>query len=141
MYLLFTGHFDGHADQVVRYREHHPVQQVYGYPRCHWTPPSGEYAVVVSRNSAEKNRNQIPSGPIYYIRADYNNLEILGQKWRALTNYLALTGIRLWCHIIWHHLNFELRDCLITFPIFVLSQCLIARNVRELFSFNRGVRI
>jgi hypothetical protein len=37
------------------------------------------------------------------------------------------------------HLNFELRDCLITFPIFVLSLRLIARNVRELFRFNRGV--
>ena len=37
------------------------------------------------------------------------------------------------------HLNFELRDCLITFPIFVLSQRLIARNVRELLSFNRVV--
>ena len=37
------------------------------------------------------------------------------------------------------HLNLELRECLITFPIFVPSQRLIARNVRELFSFNRGV--
>ncbi len=34
---------------------------------------------------------------------------------------------------------FEFRDCLITFPIFVPSQRLIARNVRELFSFNRVV--
>ena len=49
-----------------------------------------------------------------------------------------LTGIQLWAHIC-AHLNFELRDCLITFPIFVPSQRLIARNVRELFSFNRGV--
>ena len=51
---------------------------------------------------------------------------------------LALTGIRLWVHI-WAHLKIELRGCLITFPIFVLSQRLIARNVRKLFSFNRGV--
>ena len=51
---------------------------------------------------------------------------------------LVLTGIRLWCHI-WHHFYFELRDCLITFPIFVPSQRLIARNVRKLFSFNRVV--
>ena len=51
---------------------------------------------------------------------------------------LYLTGIQLWVHIC-AHLNFELRDCLITFPIFVPSQRLIARNVRELFSFNRGV--
>jgi hypothetical protein len=49
-----------------------------------------------------------------------------------------LTGIRLWAHIC-AHLNFVLRDCLITFPIFVLSQRLIARNVHELFSFNCGV--
>ncbi len=49
-----------------------------------------------------------------------------------------LTGIRLWVQIC-THLNFELRDCFITIPIFVLSQRLIARNVRELFSFNRGV--
>jgi hypothetical protein len=51
---------------------------------------------------------------------------------------LALTGIRLWAHIC-AHLNFELRDCLITFPIFVLSKRLIARNVCKLFSSNRGV--
>jgi hypothetical protein len=37
------------------------------------------------------------------------------------------------------HLNLELRKCLITFPILVPSQRLIARNVCELFSFNRGV--
>jgi hypothetical protein len=49
-----------------------------------------------------------------------------------------LTGIRLWAQIC-AHLNLELRECLITFPIFVPSQRLIARNIRELFSFNRGV--
>ncbi len=49
-----------------------------------------------------------------------------------------LTGIRLWAQIC-AHLNIELRDCLITFPIFVPLQRLIARNVRELFSFNRGI--
>jgi hypothetical protein len=51
---------------------------------------------------------------------------------------MLLTGIQLWAHIC-PHLNFELRDCLITFPIFVPSQRLIARNVRVLFSFNRSV--
>jgi hypothetical protein len=49
-----------------------------------------------------------------------------------------LTGIRLWAHICAHP-NLELRKCLITFLLFVLSQRLIARNDRELFSFNRGV--
>jgi hypothetical protein len=51
----------------------------------------------------------------------------------------GLPGIQLWAHILCAHLNFELRDCLITFPNFVPSQCLIVRIVRELFSFNRGV--
>jgi hypothetical protein len=37
-------------------------------------------------DSAEK-KNQTIIGA--YLRADYN-LEILGQKWRALTNFLAL---------------------------------------------------
>ena len=50
----------------------------------------------------------------------------------------GLTGIRLWAQIC-AHLNLELRKCLITFPIFDPSQRLIARNVCELFSFNRGV--
>ena len=57
---------------------------------------------------------------------------------RTLIVVFLLTGIQLWAHIC-AHLNFELSDCLITFPIFVPSQRLIARNVRELFSFNRGL--
>jgi len=36
-------------------------------------------------------------------------------------------------------LFFELRASLITFQIFVRCQRLIARNVRQLFSSNRGV--
>ena len=48
----------------------------------------------------------------------------------------SLTGIRLWSQIC-DHFYFELRDCLITFPIFVPSQRLITRNVHELFSYNR----
>ena len=51
---------------------------------------------------------------------------------------LLLTGIRLWAQIC-AHLNLELRKCLITFLLFVRCQRLIARNDRELFSFNRGV--
>ena len=41
----------------------------------------------MSRDSAEKNRIQTIIKA--YIHAAYN-LEILGQKWRALTNVLAL---------------------------------------------------
>jgi hypothetical protein len=51
---------------------------------------------------------------------------------------MSLTGIRLWAQIC-AHLNLELRKCLITFLLFVRCLRLIARNDRELFSFNRGV--
>jgi hypothetical protein len=49
-----------------------------------------------------------------------------------------LTGIRLWAQIC-AHLILELRKCLITFLLFVRCLRLIARNDREIFSFNRGV--
>jgi hypothetical protein len=68
---------------------------------------------------------------------DYIKLGFLFAK-QGKTCFDTLTGIRLWAQIC-AHLNLELRKCLITFPIFVPSQRLIARNVRELFSFNRGV--
>ncbi len=45
------------------------------------------FVVVVSRDSAEKICNQTITGPTY--GADYI-LEILGQKWRALPNFIAL---------------------------------------------------
>jgi hypothetical protein len=37
------GHFDGHNDAPVRCRGHRPMKHVQGYPRSHWTPPSGNY--------------------------------------------------------------------------------------------------
>jgi len=63
--------------------------------------------------------------------------------WRAssighVSCALALTRIPQWVHIC-AHLNYYLRDSLITFPIFVRWQRLIARNDCELFSSNRGI--
>jgi hypothetical protein len=55
-----------------------------------------------------------------------------------LSTTYDLTGIRLWVQIC-AHLDLELRKCLITFLLFVRCQRLIARNDRELFSFNRGI--
>ncbi len=51
---------------------------------------------------------------------------------------LFLTGIPLVAHIC-ASLKIELCDCLITSPIFVPSQCLIARNVHKLFNSNCGI--
>ena len=50
----------------------------------------------------------------------------------------ALTALPLVAHIC-ASLQIELRDHLITFPIFVRRQHLIARNDRKLFSSNRSV--
>ena len=41
-WTCFASHYVGHAYQGVRCRAHHPVRQVSGYPRRHWTPPLGE---------------------------------------------------------------------------------------------------
>ena len=68
---------------------------------------------------------------------DYIKLGFLFAK-QGKTCFDTLTGIRLWAQIC-AHLNLELRDCLITFLLFVRCQRLIARNDRELFSSNCGV--
>ena len=47
----------------------------------------------MSRDSAEKNHEQTAFGA--YIRADYN-LEILGQKWRALKHFVLLEIVKFW---------------------------------------------
>jgi hypothetical protein len=57
---------------------------------------------------------------------------------RTRIGKVLLTGIRLWAQIC-THLNLELHKCLLTFLLFVRCLRLIARNDRELFSFNRGV--
>ncbi len=41
----FAGHFDGHGDAPVHYRAHCPMEEVQGFTRSHWMPPSGEYYV------------------------------------------------------------------------------------------------
>jgi hypothetical protein len=46
--------FYGHADQAVQCRVHPPVlRQIQGYPRCHWTPPLGEYSPRIAPADAD----------------------------------------------------------------------------------------
>jgi hypothetical protein len=42
---LFAGRFAGHENALVRFQAYCLIQQVEGYPRCHWMLPSvsGEY--------------------------------------------------------------------------------------------------
>jgi hypothetical protein len=44
-YTYFAGRFDGHGNAPVRNRAHLPMEEVQGFTRSHWTPPSGEYYV------------------------------------------------------------------------------------------------
>jgi hypothetical protein len=39
----FAGHFDGRGDAPVCYRAHCQMEEVQGFGRSHWTPPSGKY--------------------------------------------------------------------------------------------------
>jgi hypothetical protein len=41
----FAGRFDGYGNAPVRNRAHHPMEEVQGFTRSHWTPPSGKYYV------------------------------------------------------------------------------------------------
>jgi hypothetical protein len=44
----FAGHFGGHDDVPMQFWVHPPIQQIYGYPGCHWTPPLGEYSPCIA---------------------------------------------------------------------------------------------
>ena len=40
----FTGRFDGLGNPPLQYRTHHPMEDVLGYIRGHWTLPPGDYS-------------------------------------------------------------------------------------------------
>ncbi len=44
-YTYKAGHFDGHGNVPVRKPAHRPMEEVQGFTRSHWTPPSGKYYV------------------------------------------------------------------------------------------------
>jgi hypothetical protein len=39
----FAGHFDGRGGGLVQYSMHCSMEDVQGFGRSHWTPPSGKY--------------------------------------------------------------------------------------------------
>jgi hypothetical protein len=44
-YTYKAGCFDGHGNAPVRNHAHRPMEEVQGFTRSHWTPPSGKYYV------------------------------------------------------------------------------------------------
>jgi hypothetical protein len=42
-YTWKEGHFDGRGSAPVQYRAHRPMEEVQGFTRSHWMPPSGKY--------------------------------------------------------------------------------------------------
>jgi hypothetical protein len=71
---------------------------------------------------------------MYWTKLDNSDLFACRVSYKSV----PLTALPLRAQICAQLFN-ELRACLITFPIFVRCQRLIARNDRELFSSNRGV--
>jgi hypothetical protein len=39
----FASHFDGCSGVPVQYRMYHPIEEIQGFTRSHWMPPSGKY--------------------------------------------------------------------------------------------------
>jgi hypothetical protein len=44
-YTYKGGHVDGCGSTPVQYRTHPSIEEVQGFTRSHWMPPSGEYCV------------------------------------------------------------------------------------------------
>jgi hypothetical protein len=44
-YTYKAGRFDGHGDMPVPNHTHRLMEEVQGFTRRHWTPPSGKYYV------------------------------------------------------------------------------------------------
>ncbi len=42
-YTHFAGLFDGHRDAAVQYCMHCLIEEVKGFNRSHWMPPSGKH--------------------------------------------------------------------------------------------------
>jgi hypothetical protein len=57
-YTSVASHFDSHACALEQYRRHHPMQHVQGYPRSHWTPPSGNYLLRIAPAAARATANE-----------------------------------------------------------------------------------
>ena len=41
---MFAGHFDDHADALVRCGAHRLIEHYQGFMRSHWTSPLGDYS-------------------------------------------------------------------------------------------------
>ncbi len=41
----FAGRFDGHCDAAVLYRAHYSIEEVCGFHKSHWRPPSDEHSL------------------------------------------------------------------------------------------------
>jgi hypothetical protein len=44
-YTYKAGRFDGHGDAPVRNHVHCPMEEVQGFTKSNWTPPSGKHYV------------------------------------------------------------------------------------------------
>jgi hypothetical protein len=57
-YASSASHFDGHGGAPEQYRWHFPMQHVQGYPRSHWTLPSGDYLLGIASAATRATANK-----------------------------------------------------------------------------------
>jgi hypothetical protein len=52
------GRFDGHGSPPVQYEAHSPMQHVQGYIGSHWTPPLGNFSLLIAPAATRATANK-----------------------------------------------------------------------------------
>jgi hypothetical protein len=56
-YTSVAGHFDGRAEVLKRFMQHHPMKHYQGFHKSHWMPPSGNYSLCIALAAARATAN------------------------------------------------------------------------------------
>jgi hypothetical protein len=67
-----AGHFDGHADALKQYTQHHPMQHVQGYTGSHWMPPLGDYLLRIAPAAARAIIKQLTMKKYTYFAGHFD---------------------------------------------------------------------
>ena len=131
-----TGHFDGHADALKRYMQHHPMQHGQGYTGSHCTPPSGNYLLCIASAAARVTANKASIKNVPTLMAllmamavqCYNTVRIT--RWRRLMAFLMATKRRHWVSTCSDNMN---RTCP---PQFIVVHFIVKSSKMLLSQYN-----
>ncbi len=122
-----VGRFDSHGGAPEWYRWHCPMQYVQGYPRSHWTPPSGDYLLCIapaaaratSNESTTKNWPTLLAISMAAAVRQYSTACI--PQWRRSRALVGATGRHHWASIAANSCNQSHVHCF--FQVFSLLTC------------------